>query len=1293
MLIRIPLRTALTKTVAVLVLLAILISTAPHLQLVRAAERTISLVSPNGGELLLGGGDQYVEWIASEPGGYVSVLYSLDSGASYSLVECVSNPLAVGEGNASYRWQVPSVSSTLCRVRVVWISSCTGMATVYAADSSDADFSITPVQVFFSKDWDITTLFGYDFGEINLTLTTDVVELQPSASADGELVAFSRKGVRLPGGGVTGTYEIWLMDSQGATQTQVTQNGVDDVDPALYSGSTAFDWKVVFSRFDADGRYCHLYVAEMKREWNPVLGTFRFFIQETQLTSGNHQDREPCFSPDGTQVVFSSNRSGNFQLYTLSIGDPEDVVRSLPGVPPYTERNQRTPDWSPDGQWFACSMSWGSESEIFVADSSGPVNTRRVFQVTDTAGSPRAVSPSWGPNSVEVAYIKKIAGADSYREELWSLRLDIQGTISAFGDRKLNDLGVVGGMEPYEGSKGDPCWRRLAGLRIPDVELEGRVSYDFSTPLDVFGGTAPYTWTLLDILPSGLALSSDGLVSGTPTQAVKEHEFQVKAEDGSGLSGQKRLTVTIRPRNDLALLTIGRFLPPALEGVAYTANVVFIGGLSPYEVVIESATTGQSLPNNMNTAYNILGNQIIVAISSDESGFASGRYRLKVEVTDSFGDTVAGFFDLNVLSIDWLMADPLGDKLTVVVRGFPEDVGTEEFVEAVSIEAESIEALLPISGVSRIAAWTNITVDYPDDFSAWSSLFEPGVSTIEGRLKLRVDLDGQKNTVSIDFPLHRYMFRRDRGFRFGNFSSERIQFESFAHFFGFEETVFWLFGEPIPRLIPWAIWNAAPIGRGGNCTGMSVSAGNIADDLIRTHLEQDPNLPHAADRFDSLLIPNEILDDYIRERQYWVMSMEFIRDLAFFIGDHPGRYSNAVLSKVREWEPGEPPYLIAMFQEGKAHTVTAYAVEDLPDGRLAIRVYDSNKPFEYRETSDDSSAIYVEPRLDNSWSYKIGERTTDSGTIEDVWWHDDFIVAIRSDVLRGDPNLPGLLNVPELAAIGFTLGMLYSIGSADLVQATDGEGHQMLTDEGSVSINAENGLPYWIPIPIPAGESDSSARVYYIPMERSYALRLSGIASGDYDLSYMPLDGMLISLKVDTSEGSVDSVSIDPAALSTGMAASGSKQFSYRMAWGSEQEDKAFTASDMGADQTGAIRITAMADGNGVKVYNGGNATSYTLLVEYLRQDQKAQSLKSSRIRIGSGETQILTCTAWEDLRGNGIQMQRDEDSDGTWEETVTIHHQSGGEGLWVWILAALGVAGVMAGGFVFWRKRKAKPA
>ncbi|MDT8342203.1 MAG: amidohydrolase family protein [Longimicrobiales bacterium] len=70
-----------------------------------------------------------------------------------------------------------------------------------------------------------------------------------------------------------------------------------------------------------------------------------------RLTSGLAFDAQPRFSPDGTRVVFSSDRSGGQNVWILSL-DGTDTVQVTTG-----EANRaESPEWTPDGEYVVASM-------------------------------------------------------------------------------------------------------------------------------------------------------------------------------------------------------------------------------------------------------------------------------------------------------------------------------------------------------------------------------------------------------------------------------------------------------------------------------------------------------------------------------------------------------------------------------------------------------------------------------------------------------------------------------------------------------------------------------------------------------------------------------------------------------------------------------------------------------------------------------------------------------------------------------------------------------------------------
>jgi hypothetical protein len=101
-----------------------------------------------------------------------------------------------------------------------------------------------------------------------------------------------------------------------------------------------------------------------------------------------------------------------------------------------------------------------------------------------------------------------------------------------------------------------------------------------TTTLSATGGTAPYTWAVLSPLPTGLSLSSAGVISGTPT-AAGSFTPRVQVTDSVGATADSGvLPVIIAAANTLRITT--SFLPNGRVQAAYTTTLAATGGTSPY---------------------------------------------------------------------------------------------------------------------------------------------------------------------------------------------------------------------------------------------------------------------------------------------------------------------------------------------------------------------------------------------------------------------------------------------------------------------------------------------------------------------------------------------------------------------------------------------------------------------------------------------------------------------------------------------------------------------------------------
>ena len=103
----------------------------------------------------------------------------------------------------------------------------------------------------------------------------------------------------------------------------------------------------------------------------------------------------------------------------------------------------------------------------------------------------------------------------------------------------------------------------------------------YSAPLAAFGGTGPYTWTLLrGPLPAGFGLSADGRISGR-TPVAGQYVFLLRVQDTFGSNADREVRVTIEPTLEPLLITTTT-LPAAALGVAYRFPLDAVGGRAPY---------------------------------------------------------------------------------------------------------------------------------------------------------------------------------------------------------------------------------------------------------------------------------------------------------------------------------------------------------------------------------------------------------------------------------------------------------------------------------------------------------------------------------------------------------------------------------------------------------------------------------------------------------------------------------------------------------------------------------------
>ncbi|MFL6764343.1 MAG: Tol-Pal system protein TolB, partial [Sphingomicrobium sp.] len=127
-----------------------------------------------------------------------------------------------------------------------------------------------------------------------------------------------------------------------------------------------------------------------------------------RLTTSPGVDTDPSFSPDGTRIVFESDRGGSQQLYVMNANGSGQRRISFGGG------WYASPEWSPDGKWISFTRrgSDGRRIGIIKPDGTG--------EKLLTTG-PGDEGPSWAASSREILFQRANVGG---RSGLYRVALD-----------------------------------------------------------------------------------------------------------------------------------------------------------------------------------------------------------------------------------------------------------------------------------------------------------------------------------------------------------------------------------------------------------------------------------------------------------------------------------------------------------------------------------------------------------------------------------------------------------------------------------------------------------------------------------------------------------------------------------------------------------------------------------------------------------------------------------------------------------------------------------------------------
>jgi serine/threonine-protein kinase len=180
-----------------------------------------------------------------------------------------------------------------------------------------------------------------------------------------------------------GDFEIFIMNSDGSNQVQLTNNNVDDNYPAVSPDGS----QIAFQSY-RDGNW-ELYAMNVDGS------------APRRLTNNPAEDRLPTWSPDGQQIAFISDRDGDFDLFTMNTDGSN--VRQVTNTSDLREGHV---SWSVDNRLVYNAGTWDDTTwEIYTIEANGQ-NPRRL-----TNNGISDWSPEWSPDGRFILYLS-ITGND-----------------------------------------------------------------------------------------------------------------------------------------------------------------------------------------------------------------------------------------------------------------------------------------------------------------------------------------------------------------------------------------------------------------------------------------------------------------------------------------------------------------------------------------------------------------------------------------------------------------------------------------------------------------------------------------------------------------------------------------------------------------------------------------------------------------------------------------------------------------------------------------------------------------
>jgi Tol biopolymer transport system component len=262
--------------------------------------------------------------------------------------------------------------------RDIWVIDAEGGDPIQLTDDPATEswpcWSHDGTRILYNRGTEIRVMNADGSGNVKLE-GNGFVAVFPAWSPDGGSIAYQRGEMS----------EIYVMDSDGSGQRNVTNALGIDAWPT---------WSADGSRivFHADRNYI-VGDSDSMTDDPDIYVVNADGTGETRLTDDPGRDFLPIWSPDGSRIVFISNREGPGEIFVMNAdGSGQDNVTNDPGAA------DGWPSWSPDGTKIAFQSFRDGNGEIYVMNADGSGLSRLTANAVFDAG------PSWSPDGTKIAF-------------------------------------------------------------------------------------------------------------------------------------------------------------------------------------------------------------------------------------------------------------------------------------------------------------------------------------------------------------------------------------------------------------------------------------------------------------------------------------------------------------------------------------------------------------------------------------------------------------------------------------------------------------------------------------------------------------------------------------------------------------------------------------------------------------------------------------------------------------------------------------------------------------------------